>query len=85
MVLRDKGALLLTEAQTAMLKKFDDGVLRHNMNQAIAKTGHGQLVLATGETTHIGGITGGGSRRIIDGRTPPDWRQLLQAEAYIVE
>ena len=85
MVLRDKGALLLTEAQTGMLKKFDDGVLRHNMNQAIVKTGHGQLVLATGETKEIGGSTGGGPRRIIDGWTPPDWRQILQAEAYIAE
>ena len=78
MVLRDKGALLLTDTQTAMLKKFDDGSLRHNMNQAIAKTGHGQLVLATGETLDIGGITGGGSRRIIDAWYPPDWRQVLQ-------
>ena len=50
MVLRDKGALLLTEAQTAMLNKFDGGVLWHNMNQAIAETGHDQLVLATSET-----------------------------------
>ena len=53
MVRRDNGALLLTEAQTAMLKKFDDGVLRHNMNQAIAKTGHGQRVLATGDTLQL--------------------------------
>ena len=53
MVLRDNGALLLTEAQTAMLKKFDDGVLRHNMNQAIAKTGHGKLALAAGETLNL--------------------------------
>ena len=68
-----------------MIKQIDGDVLRHNMNQAIAKTGHGQLALAAGETKQIGGITGGGPRRIVDGWTPPDWRQFLQAEAYIVE
>ena len=86
MVLRDKGAMLLTGAQTAMLKTLDDDVLRHNMNHAIAKTGHGQLVLDTVETLEVGGTTGCGSRRIVDRRTPPpDWRQVLQAEAHIVE
>ena len=68
-----------------MHKQFGGDVLRRNMRQAIAKTGHGQLVLATGETLAIGGGTGGGPRRIIDGWTPPDWRKPLQAEAYIVE
>ena len=53
MVLRYSGAMLLAEAQTAMLKAFNDGAFRHNMNQAIAKTGHGQLVLATGETVKL--------------------------------
>ena len=58
-MLRAKGVLRLAETQTAMLNKFDDGRLRHNMNQAVAKTGHGQLVLATGETLELGGNTGG--------------------------
>ena len=53
-------------AQRLKLKKIDDGRLRHNMNQAAAKTGHGQLVLAAGDTLEVGGSIGGVARRIID-------------------
>ena len=30
-----------------------------------------------GDYLDVGGSTGGGSRRIIDGWQPPDWRQFL--------
>ena len=33
---------------------------------------------ARGDYLDIGGSTGGGSRRIIDGWKPPDWRQFLE-------
>ncbi len=67
-----------TRKQLEVLEKWDNGMLRQELNKAIVEVGHGRLKNATGEFMDIGGSTGGGSRRIIDGWVPPDWRQFLE-------
>ena len=52
--------------------------MRDELNTAIRNFGHGRLENAAGDYMDIGGSTGGGSRRIIDGWQPPDWRQFLE-------
>ena len=61
-----------------MLEKYDNGYLRGALNNAIVELGHGTLKSETGEAFEIGGSSGGGSRRIIDGWVPADWRHYLQ-------
>ncbi len=56
------------------------GGSREELNTAIGELGHGRLENAAGEYLEIGGSTGGGSRRIIDGWHPPDWRKFLHPE-----
>ena len=70
-------AVLFSKPQLDILDKWDKGILRENLNKVITELGHGRLQSNTGEFLDIGGSTGGGSRRIIDGWTPPDWRQFL--------
>ena len=55
-----------------LLNHWDTGILRKELNEADAKLGHGRLRSAGGNYLDIGGSTGGGSRRIIDGWVPPD-------------
>ena len=69
-----------TRRQLEVLERWDSGELRNNRNSAIVALGHGRLRTARGDYLDIGGSTGGGSRRIIDGWQPPDWRHFLQDE-----
>ena len=68
----------LTSRQTDLLEQYDLGTLLEELNGAIAAWGHGRLRSEAGEHLDIGGSTGGGSRRIIDDWTPPDWREFLK-------
>ena len=61
-----------TQKELEVLQKWDRGQLLEEWNQAQEALGHGRLL------TDIGGSIGGGSRRIIDGWKPPDWRQFLE-------
>ena len=70
--------MLLTSAQKEVLEKFDSGELRNQLIKAISDLGHGTFVYETGDLLEIGGSTGGGSRRIIDGWVLPDWRDFIQ-------
>ena len=69
-----------TRWQLDVLERWDSGELLDNRNRAIVALGHGRLRTARGDYLDIGGSAGGGSRRIIDGWQPPDWRQFLQDE-----
>ena len=66
-----------THKQLEVLQQWDSGELLSNRNRSIVALGHGRLRTARGDYLDIGGSTGGGSRRIIDGWKPPDWRQFL--------
>jgi hypothetical protein len=70
-------AATLSKNQLDVLKQWDRGWLLDNLNQAIGELGHGRLQSQTGDFLEIGGSTGGGSRRVIDGWVPPDWRKFL--------
>ena len=65
-----------------MLARWDSGELRDNRNQAVLAFGHGRLENALGDYLEWGGSAGGGSRRIIDGWQPPDWRTFLEEEEF---
>ena len=67
----------LTSWQTDLLERYDSGVLLKELNNAIGFWGHGRLRSEDGDTLDIGGSTGGGSRRLIDGWVMPDWREYL--------
>ena len=67
-----------TQKELEVLQKWDSGQLLDERNKAIVAVGHGRLQTARGGHLDIGGSTGGGSRRIIDGWQPPDWRQFLE-------
>jgi hypothetical protein len=73
----DQEAVTLSKNQLDVLKQWDRGWLRDNLNQAIVELGHGRLESQTGDFLEIGGSTGGGSRRLIDGWVPLDWREFL--------
>ena len=77
--------MTFSETQLAILANYDSGFLIDELDNAIEKLGHARLQTQTGETLDIGGNTGGGSRRIIDGWVPPDWRQFLgeHGESFI--
>ena len=70
----------LTQEQVEVLRQWDTNELLRNRNSAIVAHGHGRLRTARGDYLDIGGSTGGGSRRIIDGWKPPDWQEFLQDE-----
>ena len=70
--------MTFTQKQLEVLQQWDSGELLANRNRSIVALGHGRLRTARGDYLDIGGSTGGGSRRIIDGWQPPDWRQFLQ-------
>ena len=77
--LEQRGSLRApSAAQLDVLSQWHSGQLREHRNNAIAATGHGRLLRATGEVLDIGGSTGGGSRRILDNWQPPDWRKFLE-------
>ena len=65
------------EWQTDLLEQYDSGVLLQKLNSAIAAWGHGRLRSEAGDHLDIGGSTGGGSRRLIDGWVMPNWRDFL--------
>ena len=75
----------LTSWQTDLLERYDSGVLLQELNSAIAAWGHGRLRSEAGEHLDIGGSTGGGSRRIIDDWTPPDYWEFLRQSDTIGE
>ena len=68
--------------QLEVLQKWDDGTLRKDRNDAVLALGHGRLENADGDYLDMGGSTGGGSRRIIDGWQPPCWRTFLKEDAW---
>ena len=67
-----------THKELQVLQHWDNGKLREDLNNAIGALGHGRLTTASGDYLDIGGSTGGGSRRIIDGWKPPDWSDFLE-------
>ena len=62
----------LTQKQWDLLDKWDNGQLLAERNDAILALGHGRLENAGGEQLDIGGSTGGGCRRLVDGWLPRD-------------
>ena len=70
-----QGAAPMSREQQ-LLSEWDTGVLRIRRNRAAVAAGHGRLESATGVYLDIGGSTGGGARRVVDGRVPPDWRKF---------
>jgi hypothetical protein len=79
----DQEAVILSKNQLDVLKQWDRGWLRDALNQAIGEFGHGRLESQTGEFLDIGGSTGGGSRRLIDGWVPLDWREFLNSREFL--
>jgi len=75
---RSEDASSLTSRQMDLLEQWDSGELLRQKNAAVVAWGHGRLDSADGAQLAIGGSTGGGSRRIIDGWVPPDWREFLK-------
>ena len=67
----------LTSRQTDLLKRYDSGVLRDELNKAVAAYGHGCLRSEDGDTLNIGGSTGGVSRCLIDAWRIPDYQRFL--------
>ena len=67
-----------TSRQVELLRQYDSNELLIAMNNAIVGAGHGRLRRPCGEFLDIGGSTGGGSRRIIDGWMPPDFQAFLE-------
>ncbi len=61
----------LSSRQTVLLEQYESGRLMKELNEAKVAWGHGCLRSEDGDTLHIGGSTGGGSRRIIDDWAPP--------------
>ena len=74
---RGASQLAFSSWQQKLLQRWDSGELLREMNRAVSDWGHGRLRSADGGHLDIGGSTGGGSRRIIDGWVPPDWREFL--------
>ena len=75
----------LTPRQTDLLERYDSCRLMEELNAAKVAWGHGRLRSEAGEYMDIGGSTGGGSRRIIDDWTPPDWQEFLEQEETMGE
>ena len=69
----------LTPRQTDLLEQYDSCRLMKELNAAKVAWGHGRLRDEAGGYMDIGGSTGGGSRRIIDDWTPPDWQEFLRS------
>ena len=67
-----------TRRQLNLLQELDNGDLLRYRNEAVAALGHGRLTAASGPIMDTGGNVGGGSRRTIDSRHPPDWREFLE-------
>ena len=68
----------LSPRQTVLLEQYESCRLLKELNNAKVAWGHGRLRDEAGGCIDIGGSTGGGSRRIIDGWTPPDWREFCK-------
>ena len=71
----------LSSRQTVLLEQYESGRLMKELNEAKVAWGHGCLRSEDGDTLHIGGSTGGGSRRIIDDWAPPaplDLQEFLE-------
>ena len=64
-------------SQWNLLQRWDSGELRRELNEAVAACGHRPLGSRQGEHLDIGDSTGGGSRRLVDGWVPPDWREFF--------
>ena len=63
--------------QWSLLQRWVSGELRRELNEAVAACGHRPVGSRGGEHLDIGDSTGGGSRRLVDGWVPPDWRQFF--------
>ena len=59
-----------TLMELEVLRNWQSGRLREELNHAIWNFGHGRMENAAGEFIDIGGSTGGLSRKVLD-----DWRQ----------
>ena len=68
-----------SEATGKVLERWDSGELLRDLKRAVAAWEHGRLHSADGEHLDIGGSSpvGGGSRRLIEGWVPPNWREFL--------
>ena len=75
--LRGASPPAVTSRQWHLLQRWDSGELRRELDEAVATWGHRRLGSAHGEHLDIGCSTGGGSRRLVDGWVPPDWREFL--------
>ena len=60
-----------------MLRDLHDGTLRRHANEAIIEFGHGCLRDKHGRPLHIGGSSGGLTRKLLDG--PPDATGITDA------
>ena len=67
----------LSFRQTVLLEDFRSGRLMRELNERKVAWGHGRLRDEAGGHMDIGGSTGGGSRRLIDGWVQPNWREFL--------
>ena len=62
----------LTREQAELLQLAHTGALRREQNAATEAFGHGKLVNDHGEVLHIGGSTGGRTRRVMRTFIEPD-------------
>ena len=76
---------VLTRWQTYLLQQYDTGVLRQQLNEAIAQYGHGRMCSEAGDCCNIGGSTGGVTREVVDRWVRPDCSRFLERAATMVE
>ena len=62
----------LLDEEVNLLHDLHSGNLRREQNEAVRAFGHGTLVNDRGEELHIGGSTGGQTRRLMGTFTEPD-------------
>ena len=72
-----RSRLTLSSTQWSLLQRWVSGELRRELNEAVAACEQRPVGSRCGEHLHIGACTGGGSRRLVDGWVPPDWREFL--------
>ena len=72
-----RSSLAPRSSQRNLLLRWDSGELRRELNEAVAACGHRPLGSRQGDHLDIGDSTGGGSRRLVDGWVPPDWREFF--------
>ena len=62
----------LLDEEVNLLHDLHSGNLRREQNEAVIAFGHGKLVNDRGEELHIGGSTGGQTRRLMGTFIEPD-------------